>query len=85
MTPLRRGFKLGKYRLERRLGVGTFAEVWRARDTVEQRDVALKIAAPELTAQFSRDAIEKEARIAASLDHPNIVAVRNPTGSAAIS
>ena len=48
-----------------------------ARDTVERRDVALKIAAPEISARFGRDSIEQEARIAASLDHPNIVAVRN--------
>ena len=39
--PLRKGGRLGKYRLDRRLGQGAFAEVWRARDTVEKRDVAI--------------------------------------------
>ena len=36
----------GKYRLERRLGQGGFAEVWRARDTIERRAVALKVIVP---------------------------------------
>ncbi len=40
---MRRGHRLGKYRLEKRIGRGAFAEVWKARDTVERRDVALKI------------------------------------------
>ena len=39
----RRGSRLGKYRLIRPLGRGAFAEVWKARDLVESRDVALKM------------------------------------------
>ena len=74
---LRRGSKLGKYRLERRLGRGGFAEVWKARDTVEHRDVALKVTHPGTVEEWGRDAIEHEARIASRLHHPNIVAVRN--------
>jgi len=74
---MRRGTKLGKYRLERRIGTGSFAIVWKARDTVEQRDVALKIALPEFVKRFGRNAVEREARIAARLSHPNIVAIRN--------
>jgi eukaryotic-like serine/threonine-protein kinase len=74
---LRRGTRVGKYRLDRRLGRGSFAEVWKARDTVELRDVALKVTLPEAVAQWGRDAIEHEARIASHLHHPNIVAVRN--------
>ena len=42
-TLLRRGSRLGKYRLDRRIGRGAFADVWRARDTVENRFVALKM------------------------------------------
>jgi serine/threonine-protein kinase len=76
-TALRRGSKLGKYRLERRLGRGAFATVWRARDTVENRDVALKVAFPELAREYGRRALEHEARIASRLHHPNIVSVRN--------
>ncbi len=72
-----RGSTLGKYRLVRKLGQGAFADVWRARDTVEHRDVALKIALPEVVEEHGRDELAHEARIAARLHHPNIVAVRN--------
>ena len=51
MVSLRRGARLGKYRLDRRIGRGSFAEVWKARDGVEQRYVALKIALPEMLLQ----------------------------------
>lgn len=74
---LRRGSRLGKYRLEKRIGKGAFAAVWKARDTVENRFVALKIATPDAVAEWGRSALEHEARIATRLRHPNIVAVRN--------
>jgi len=74
---LRRGGRLGKYRLKRRLGRGAFAEVWQARDTVENRDVALKVAHPEAVEEWGREELEQEARIASRLEHPNIVSVRN--------
>jgi serine/threonine-protein kinase len=74
---LRRGSELGKYRLNRRLGRGAFAQVWKARDRVEHRDVALKITEPAAVAEFGREALEQEARIASRLHHPNIVPVRN--------
>ena len=77
MPSLRRGTRLGKYRLERRLGRGSFAEVWKARDRVEQRDVALKVALPERINGFERAELEREARIASQLSHPNVLAVRN--------
>jgi eukaryotic-like serine/threonine-protein kinase len=74
---LRKGSRLGKYRLDRRLGRGSFAEVWKARDTVENRDLALKVTHREAVAEWGRDAIEQEARIASRLHHPNIMTVRN--------
>jgi len=77
MVSLRRGTRLGKYRLDRRLGRGSFAEVWKARDRVEQRYVALKIALPEMIHEYERKELEREARIASQLSHPNVVAVRN--------
>jgi serine/threonine-protein kinase len=79
MAPLRlrRGMRLGKYRLERPLGHGAFAAVWRARDTVENRPVALKVIDAAQVKEWGRDAIAHEARIATRLSHPNIVAVRN--------
>jgi len=73
----RRGSSLGKYRLERRIGQGAFASVWRARDTVEHRLVALKIALPAAVLEFGRSRLEREARIATRLQHRNIVAVFN--------
>jgi serine/threonine-protein kinase len=76
-SALRRRAHVGKYRLESRIGLGAFAEVWRARDTVENRPVALKVAFPEVVKQWSRKALEREARIATRLEHPNIVATRN--------
>ncbi|NQZ96040.1 MAG: protein kinase [Myxococcales bacterium] len=74
---LRRGSRLGKYRLDRRLGRGAFAEVWKARDSVERRELALKITHREAVAEHGRDAIELEARIASRLQHPNVAVVRN--------
>jgi len=74
---LRRGTRLGKYRLERRIDRGSFAEVWKARDTVEDRVVALKVIHPSAVEEWGRRAIEKEARIATRLDHPNIAGIRN--------
>ncbi len=74
---MRKGLRLGKYRLERHLGSGAFADVWSARDTVENRVVALKITSKEVVEQHGRAAIEREARIAANLSHPNIVGTRN--------
>ena len=74
---LRRGSKLGKYRLDRRLGRGAFGDVWKARDTVESIDVALKVAHPDALQEWGREAVEHEARIATRLHHPNIVSVRN--------
>jgi eukaryotic-like serine/threonine-protein kinase len=77
MKQIRRGTRLGKYRLERRLGEGASAEVWLGHDTVQRRKVAIKIIFPSTVEAFGRAEIEHEARVAAQLDHPNIVAVRN--------
>jgi serine/threonine-protein kinase len=74
---LRRGVRLGKYRLDKRLGRGAFADVWKARDVVETRDVALKIALESVVEEHGREALEREARIATRLSHPNVVAIRN--------
>ena len=74
---LRKGSKLGKYRLDHRLGQGSFADVWKARDLIEGVNVALKIAHPAAVKEWGRKAIEQEARIATRLRHPNVVAIRN--------
>ena len=74
--PLTPGVKLGDYEVERLLGSGGMGEVYRARDTRLRRDVAIKV----LPAVLSRDPerlrrFEQEARAAAALNHPNILAV----------
>lgn len=77
MRTLRVGSRLGKYRLDARIGEGGSATVWRARDTVESLGVALKIASPAVVEEFGVHAVEAEARVAAQLDHPRIVRLRN--------
>jgi serine/threonine protein kinase len=66
----------GRYRLERRLGLGGMAVVHLALDTVLDRPVAVKL----LAARFADDAelrerFLREGRFAAKLSHPNVVAV----------
>ena len=68
---------LGKYRLVRRLGTGGFADVYEARDTIEGIRVALKIPHVEFHAKSAPEDFKREIRIAASLDHPNILPVKN--------
>ena len=74
---LRRGSNLGKYRIRRRIAAGGFSAVYEARDTIEGIAVALKIPhAATVTAELLAD-FRKEARIVSSLDHPNILPIRN--------
>src|SRR5437764_4757830 len=70
--------RLGKYELLERLGQGGMAEVWKARDTQLQRNVAIKI----LHANLQEDPnfitrFEREAQLIASLHHPNIVQIHD--------
>jgi eukaryotic-like serine/threonine-protein kinase len=70
------GTRLGHYDLVSALGAGGMGEVYRARDLRLSRDVAIKI----LTAAFTSDPdrlarFEREARILASLNHPNIATI----------
>ncbi len=70
------GSKLGPYEVLSVVGAGGMAEVYRARDTRLGREIALKVVnealagSPDLLRRF-----EQEARIAGSLNHPNIVAL----------
>ena len=70
------GTKLGHYEIHSQLGVGGMGEVYRARDSRLNRDVAIKILPqaflldPERLARFQR-----EAQVLASLNHPNIAAI----------
>src|SRR4029078_881888 len=64
------------HRIEAVAGRGGMGVVYRARQLALDRVVALKLIAPELTrdAPF-RARFERESRIAASLDHPNVIPV----------
>lgn len=69
----------GRYRIEEVIGRGGFAAVYRARDERLGRTVAVKVitvvAADAATRDQVRRRFEREARVAASLDHPNVVTV----------
>jgi serine/threonine protein kinase len=74
--PLAGGTRLGAYEILSALGAGGMGEVYRARDTKLNRDVALKIlpdmfaADPDRRARFGR-----EAQLLASMNHPHIAAI----------
>ena len=70
------GTKLAHYEIVSPIGKGGMGEVWRARDTKLGREVAIKT----LPEEFARDAdrltrFEREAKLLASLNHPNIAAI----------
>ena len=73
---LRPGFRIGPYDIVALLGTGAMGEVYRARDTKLNRDVALKV----LPERFARDPdslarFTREGHVLATLTHPNIAAV----------
>jgi len=72
----REGTRLGPYQITAPIGAGGMGEVYKARDTRLDRDVAIKVLPPD----FARDAaarqrLDREARIIASLSHPHICAL----------
>src|SRR5262245_7207708 len=72
------GTRLGPYEIVAPIGAGGMGEVYKARDPRLGRDVAIKV----LPATFSSDPerlarFEQEARAAAALNHPNILAVHD--------
>jgi len=70
------GTKLGDYEVKSLLGSGGMGEVYRARDSRLGRDVALKVLPSFASADSERlRRFEQEARAAAALNHPNILAV----------
>jgi predicted Ser/Thr protein kinase len=68
--PLDPGTPLGPYEILRQLGAGGMGEVYRARDPRLGRDVAIKVSAQKFNERF-----EREAKVVASLNHPNICAL----------
>jgi serine/threonine-protein kinase len=70
------GTKLGSYEILSAIGAGGMGEVYRARDTRLNRDVALKILPAEFAADPDRLArFKREAQVLASVNHPNIAAI----------
>jgi Tol biopolymer transport system component len=70
------GQRIAHYRVQEKIGAGGMGEVYRAQDTRLCRDVALKV----LPVLFARDAermvrFEREAKVLASLNHPNIASI----------
>ena len=72
---LNSGAKIGWYEILEPLGEGGMGEVYRARDGRLQRDVALKIIHPDLTGTDPLARFRREARVLASLCHPNVANV----------
>jgi serine/threonine protein kinase len=75
LTP---GTKLGPYEIVVPVGAGGMGEVYRARDSRLNRDVAIKV----LPAAFARDPerlrrFQQEAQVIAALNHPNILAIHD--------
>ena len=71
--PLNPGDTLGVYEVTAKIGEGGMGEVYQARDTTLDWDVALKVLPEAFTADPDRLArFEREAKVLASLNHPNI-------------
>ncbi len=71
--PLSPGTTLGPYQVTAKIGEGGMGEVYQARDTKLDRDVALKVLPEAFTSDPDRLArFEREAKVLASLNHPNI-------------
>src|SRR5712692_7603650 len=67
------GTKLGPYEIQSSLGAGGMGEVYRARDTRLERDVAVKVLPANLSADSSlRQRLEREAKAVSKLSHPHI-------------
>ena len=62
----------GRYRIERELGEGGMATVYRAEDLKHHRNVALKVLKPELAVLVGAERFLAEIEVTANLQHPNI-------------
>ena len=70
------GVTLGRYRLEESIGMGGMGAVWRARDELLERAVALKALPRSLVTDPSAERrFEREARAMGRLQHPNVVGI----------
>jgi len=82
---LTRGDKLGPYEILSPLGAGGMGEVYRARDSKLNRDVAIKVLPPGLANDADYLArFQREAQALAALNHPNIAAIYGLEGNAIV-
>jgi eukaryotic-like serine/threonine-protein kinase len=65
----------GRYAVDRLIGQGGMATVYLARDVRHERPVAIKVLRPELAASIGSDRFLREIKLAAHLQHPNILAL----------
>jgi serine/threonine-protein kinase len=73
------------YELLEELGSGGFGRVYRARDLALERDVAIKVLHPALTADpAATERFRREAQLAARLRHPNVVSIYDIMGRAGL-
>src|SRR5687767_5329782 len=74
--PLTTGTRLGPYEIVAMLGAGGMGEVYRARDSRLERDVAIKVLPNDWTADpIHLSRFLREARAASRLNHPNICTI----------
>ena len=74
--PVTPGSRIGSYEIVASIGVGGMGEVFRARDTKLNRDVALKVLLEAVASDADRLArFKREAQVLASLNHPQIAAI----------
>jgi Tol biopolymer transport system component len=73
---LESGLQILHYRLAEKIGEGGMGQVWKATDSTLDRTVAIKVLPPAFAADPDRLArFEREARLLASLNHPNIATI----------
>jgi serine/threonine-protein kinase len=84
---LPRGAIIDKYRIDRLLGRGGFAAVYRATHLLLDTRVALKLLRPQVMARhpYLAKLLHEEARFAARIDHPNVVKVFDVTHTSSIT
>src|SRR4051794_4570478 len=85
--PLTSGTRIGPYEIVGPLGKGGMGEVYRGKDTKLDREVAIKVLPVSLARDPERLArFEREAKVLASLNHPNIATIygleESPEGKA---
>lgn len=71
------GTRLGVYEITAKIGHGGMGEVYRARDPRLDRDVAVKVVSLHGHDTHARERLEREARAASKLTHPNIVTIHD--------